>query len=161
MVTITNKQDERQYEQGFVSRDLTRNYVLNKFLEVWILMYQLELGLLYITETKVQWLKQKVIFFNLTKSGNSTSTAGTASHKVHSSFHLWLVLYLAYVFFFFLSSIKMVTKMAIPLLGSISTDKSKGGCISAETGLFYQFNGFIGNPTQYIYIKLHRTMSHT
>lgn len=160
MVTITNKQDERQYEQGFVSRDLTRKYVLNKFLEVWILMYQLELGLLCITETKVQWPKQKVIFFNLTKSGNSTSTAGTASHKVHSSFHLWLVLYLAYVFFF-LSSIKMVTKMAIPLLGSISTDKSQGGCISAETGLFYQVNSFIGNPTQYIYIKLHRTVSHT
>ena len=51
-------------------------------------MYQLELGLLCITETKVQWLKQKLIFFNLTKSGNSSSMAGTASHKVHSSFHL-------------------------------------------------------------------------
>ena len=100
MITITNKQDERQYVQRFVSRDLTRKYVLNKFLEVWILMYQLELGLLCITETKVQWLKQKLIFFNLTKSGNSSSMAGTASHKVHSSFHLWLLPYLACVFVF-------------------------------------------------------------
>ena len=83
-----------------LSLEISPENVLSKFLEVWILMYQLELGLLCITETKVQWLKQKVIFFNLTKSGNSSSMAGTASHKVHSSFHLRLLPYLACVFVF-------------------------------------------------------------
>lgn len=33
VVTIRNKQDERQYEQSFVSWDLTSKHVLSKFLE--------------------------------------------------------------------------------------------------------------------------------
>lgn len=57
----------------------------------------------------------------------------------------------------------MVTKIAIPPLGIISMAKLKEGCISAESGPFYQDNSFIGNPTQYIpdYITLDRAVSHT